>query len=732
MSKRNRRQRAQARAARSFDSSSVQKSDGVQMWHVGTDGRVRAIKMSGSSEYFNPATAGRADGLRATESDYAAAYAVVEWVYRCVEVVAVKVGQLLNEAKVHDRKSGDVLAEHPYYVGLERAFKWFRHDVYTEWVRARLIFGENYTEKVADASMLRQPFALRWLNPLAVEPMVVGGRITHFAYYGDDGRNVHLPPDAVTYDYTRNYFDDLRGLSPMRRALQAANLDVHYQKAHDSFFKNGAQPGLIISTKPGVDWQDADWDKFKTNIREKLTGADNAYRTLPVRAPVDITTLELPKPSDTTELSASQKERIAAVFGVPVGMVTFGDARYQLSPEQRKSFYEETVVPTAGQILKVVNADTLRFFDPRDAADLKLDLTSLAPILEDRKAQTEILNSRLSTGGITLNTYLEALGEKPLPNGDVFYVPSGITVTPLADIGKMPTAPTALQVQLGGAPYNPPAAAPLPANAVVRSKHASAEEELAAWHKVFAQSGKNKALRFVSYRLRDEHQIPLREAVTQGEPESVKAAFAQVRALISVKAIETTKDAFTSAFNNILEGARDEDYRRTQAQRQLYRAVQRFGTQAYLDGLSEGGVDVGEDELDREDQRSIARLLAEQGGYINDFMKRVYQDGISDALAEQKAEQWFARSIEPFHAAGLLAANENMLVEFAGEDGEESCAECQLLKGQRHRLGQFYERGLVPPFGHGLSCADGGHCLHKLVQVSGRPRGNWLGRGRAY
>ena len=146
-----------------------------------------------------------------------------------------------------------------------------------------------------------------------------------------------------------------------------------------------------------------------------------------------------------------------------------------------------------------------------------------------------------------------------------------------------------------------------------------------------------------------------------------------------------------------------------------------------MNGLRDVGIDIeGDAELDRDDRRTINKMLGEQTAYVSNLFARVYGVGISDGVAELKSQQWFARSVLPFYEAGRLSGNENMLVEFGGIDGEESCDVCPKLKGQRHRLVEFHDRGFVPPYGAGLPCSAGGHCKHTLTQVSGKPRGTWV------
>ena len=88
------------------------------------------------------------------------------------------------------------------------------------------------------------------------------------------------------------------------------------------------------------------------------------------------------------------------------------------------------------------------------------------------------------------------------------------------------------------------------------------------------------------------------------------------------------------------------------------------------------------------------------------------------AWISQKADG-YTRTTREMYNAGRLRASKDVMVTFVGEDGAESCPECQMLKGQRHRISWFVRRNFVPPHGTGLSCHRGRYCQHYLQNDSG-------------
>lgn len=79
----------------------------------------------------------------------------------------------------------------------------------------------------------------------------------------------------------------------------------------------------------------------------------------------------------------------------------------------------------------------------------------------------------------------------------------------------------------------------------------------------------------------------------------------------------------------------------------------------------------------------------------------------------------YTRTTREFYNEGKLRSSKDIMVTFEGDDGAESCDECQMLKGQRHRVSWFVRRNFVPPHGTGLSCHRGRYCRHYLISDKG-------------
>lgn len=144
---------------------------------------------------------------------------------------------------------------------------------------------------------------------------------------------------------------------------------------------------------------------------------------------------------------------------------------------------------------------------------------------------------------------------------------------------------------------------------------------------------------------------------------------------------------------------------------------------AFYAGLAEGGIpqaDTGEDEAQRAED-----LIFDQVEHVEGFADAVADAcGSRDAMSaiSARVELW-GRSVQAAGEAGVNMALANEMVEFGGDDGEESCATCMRLKGQRHRRKWWESQGLVPgqPGNENFECG-GYRCQHVLIPTRRRTR----------
>jgi hypothetical protein len=184
-----------------------------------------------------------------------------------------------------------------------------------------------------------------------------------------------------------------------------------------------------------------------------------------------------------------------------------------------------------------------------------------------------------------------------------------------------------------------------------------------------------------------------------------------------------TESEFIRNLSDLIQGGLDRDITSRRFDTLMRAQLTRQGRRAYIDGLADGGVELGDDGLDEDDQSTIATWLAEQSGYITNFVSTLYSDtpGVNDVTA--RAIMWANKSLDPIYQKGLLAADKNGLYTWILGATEEHCGDCARLSGQKHRLKEWHKKGWLPKADK-LAC-KGFECKCQLARARGRAQGRF-------
>jgi len=152
------------------------------------------------------------------------------------------------------------------------------------------------------------------------------------------------------------------------------------------------------------------------------------------------------------------------------------------------------------------------------------------------------------------------------------------------------------------------------------------------------------------------------------------------------------------------------------AHRVLVRSV---ADMVFREGLREGGADP--DEMDDDDRRIVNEWVTEQLAHVNDFASDVIAAHTDTERIRilARIEMW-ADAVRTLGGKGELSAKGNAMYTFTGQDGADSCMDCQRLKGQRHRAKWWLVHNLVPHAGNSNFECGGWQCQHYLVSDDGR------------
>lgn len=531
------------------------------LW-MGSDGQLYGLKMA--SDWPVPSGGyGSQGALLPTDEGFATAYVASDWAFRCLNLRASKVAELLSGASLRDNDTDRVVARHPYLDALRAARTNYHQDFYFTYALQLDVFGEVFIERITARLgmnlLMRLPYGMRVLPSLAVEPDIQAGQLKGF-WYQSESEHLYLTTDQIAYHFTYNPFNELRGLSLLAGALNAINLELFVIKHNTVYFQNGARPSLVISPKQGETFTDRDYETVQDWL-QRHRGVANFFRPLPLSRPVDITVVQYPSLEDQKYLTDDQRAHICARLGVPEGLVHYGGRAYQLSPEQRIAFHQNTIIPQAKNLCDFINRAILPFFDPQGRVRLELDPKELAALVEDEVKMDEMIRKRFLNGQITYNEMRQAMRMQPAaPEQDFYVLPIGHRMVP---VGQLPqvmiqhTTPLAQGEDIVQSPallqrdngrrrneYHPPTLPSFSALANHNGRGAEnkahngqrVEDELRAWRRVTLRKGKERGLKFQTNLLPDALADYIRQQLQQLPPDRDQQAalFAQAAQRLAI------------------------------------------------------------------------------------------------------------------------------------------------------------------------------------------------------
>jgi HK97 family phage portal protein len=489
---------------------------------LSADGRLQAVKAS-TGNYGSTAFGAYSNAdINSTPVGYAMAYIASVWANRCVDIRAKAVSRM--DWNVYDRATNKVIPNHPFTVALQRSPTRVIRKL--EW--SQQIWGETFLRP--HKNNYNYYSDITWLNNLGMSVITGAGYIMSFDYSPvQGGRPQIFKPRELAYIKTDNPFDDLRGLSKFESVLIEVGIDRDIARAAKAYYTNDMRIGLMLI--PENDVPPAQAKEFMDWMKVNFQGAKNAGK--PVLMPKAIKEIKeiqgRPVESDVENRESVRRE-ICAAFGVPLSVAgAWDDATYQSAPEQRRSFYEETIIPECEDLADDMTQKVLPFFDDSGKAFLRADSSRIMALMDNQLEKAQVASTQLASSGITLNEYRAKVGQASLPNGNAILVPAGAQFVPVEDIGKLPPpAPAQPNPFAAVAPKSLPApeTVTLPAEAV--SKQDTPDEELQTWRKFALRNGARKAQRFVCYRMDADNVTRIKAALSDIPDPDDKDAIKQV------------------------------------------------------------------------------------------------------------------------------------------------------------------------------------------------------------
>lgn len=486
---------------------------------------------------------------------YAYASIVSVWASRCIEIRSETVSRI--KRNVVSRKTKKPIPNHPLTVAIHRAQQ-HGENIYALWEHCKLVFGEVFLWPAQNQYGYYSDLA--WLNNLGMNVLTIGGKIGGYSYAPVSGGRIRqYQPHQLAFYKTLNLFNNLRGLSPLDSILLELGIDKDVSRVTKAWYDNDARPGVMLI--PETDMLTESAKEFMDYWKANFQGAKNAGRPVMMPSAIkEVVPMQERPHVDDIEVRESMRREICARFGVPLSIAgAWDDATYQSAPEQRKSLYEETIIPECEDLDKWFTVTVLPYFDDSGETEVVSDFTDVKALIEDEGVKGSISNQRFLAGGTSFNEYRRELGKPPVPD-DFFVRPQGYSIVAYDDVGKpTPPAPTApadnpfgqnttpgLSVPKPAAPapsapkpQAPGVSAPAPSTGGGQKSSETPLTELQAWRKKAMNGGAAKALAFVCYVIPKPIESHVRGHIKPSmDKTALKVVFDEAEAALKKKTLD--------------------------------------------------------------------------------------------------------------------------------------------------------------------------------------------------
>ena len=185
--------------------------------------------------------------------------------------------------------------------------------------------------------------------------------------------------------------DELRSLSPVSAAWQAADTDYAVELGHANFFENGMRLSGLLMPKGTVG------DEAQRRVEEVMnsfTGVGNAHAVAYLPAELTFTSMVgESKDMDFGKLSATLRDKIATAHRVPRFMLGDPvDANKASARESVRMFWQNTLLPQMRDIQDKLNVHLMPHFGDPELA-LAFDLSRVEALADNREEFTASLSS---------------------------------------------------------------------------------------------------------------------------------------------------------------------------------------------------------------------------------------------------------------------------------------------------------------------------------------------------
>lgn len=288
----------------------------------------------------------------------------------------------------------------------------------------RSLGGNAFLEKVySNGGSLAQLWPIR---PDRVEVIrdpkkFIGG---YKVGWGND--TIEYPTNEIIHSKNFSPYDNYYGVAPVQVLASRVDTDNFMREFTKAFFFNAAVPAGLINIKGSLEAEDK--EMVRQRNRAQFTGPYGWHSDMiiegteatytPMGMPLGARGIAYP------ELDEINEARICSVFGVPLSLVesrlSQSKGGYARKTEDRKSFWEETLMPMYRDLAETLTNSLIDDFDGFDR--LEFDLSTVLALQDDADKLAIRIRANAAAGLIYRDEARVALGLNPIDNGDKVWI----------------------------------------------------------------------------------------------------------------------------------------------------------------------------------------------------------------------------------------------------------------------------------------------------------------------
>lgn len=352
------------------------------------------------------------------------------WVYACISKKADAVASVPWYVEELKGEEWMRVKNHPLEILLQKANPFMSGQNLFERLIYHLDLGGNglwYVNLVGQGKELK-PYEIYPLHPDKIKPVPDRyGYIQYYEYKIDAGISEKLDPKQVVHFMYPDPASLFWGMSPLQAVARSVDTDNEAVDWNKASLQNRAVTSGVFTTPPDVIVSQEQYDTLKEQIWAQHVGSDNAGAPWIVTGGAQWTQMSLsPQEMDFLESRKFHVSEIAAVFGVPVVLLSAERTTYNNMSTARRLFWEDTIIPLLSSIQEVMNLSLCRWYDPSisdmvapNTLRINYDLSNV-PAMREGLNEKVMVAATLYNMGVPFNTINQRLnlGFDSIPGGD--------------------------------------------------------------------------------------------------------------------------------------------------------------------------------------------------------------------------------------------------------------------------------------------------------------------------